>query len=77
MANPFKEKIQALREQALAWQQKKKSLIQQMETLNQADLAMRDRAQTINKLHQQWKGLAAQVSTKNFGSSSKLPLIKL
>ena len=28
-----------------------------METLNQADLTMRDRAQTINKLHQQWKGL--------------------
>jgi len=58
MANPFKEKIQALREQALALAaEKKKSLIQQMETLNQADLPMRDRAQTINKLHQQWKGL--------------------
>ena len=58
MANPFKEKIQALREQALALAaEKKKSLIQQMETLNQADLTMRDRAQTINKLHQQWKGL--------------------
>lgn len=58
MANPFKEKIQALRERALALAaEKKKSLIQKMETLNQADLAMRDRAQTINKLHQQWKGL--------------------
>ena len=58
MANPFKEKIQALREQALALAaEKKKSLIQQMETLIQADLTMRDRAQTINKLHQQWKGL--------------------
>ncbi|MGB1847922.1 MAG: DUF349 domain-containing protein, partial [Pseudohongiellaceae bacterium] len=58
MASPFKEKIQALREQALALAaEKKKSLIQQMETLNQADLTMRDRAQTINKLHQQWKGL--------------------
>ena len=58
MTNPFKDKIQALREQALTLAaEKKKSLIQQMETLNQADLAMRDRAQTINKLHQQWKGL--------------------
>ena len=58
MANPFKEKIQALREQALALAaEKKKSLIQQMETLNQADLTMRDRTQTINKLHQQWKVL--------------------
>lgn len=58
MANPFKEKIQALREQALALAaEKKKSLIQQMETLDQADLTIRDRAQTINKLHQQWKVL--------------------
>jgi len=58
MANPFKEKIQALREQALTLAaEKKKSLIRQMETLNQADLKIRDRAQNINKLHQQWKVL--------------------
>ena len=58
MASPFKEKIQAIREQALALAaEKKKSLIQQMEMLHQADLKIRDRAQTISKLHQQWKVL--------------------
>ena len=58
MASPFKEKIQAIREQALALAaEKKKSLIQQMEMLHQADLKIRDRAQTIIKLHQQWKVL--------------------
>ena len=58
MASPFKEKIQAIREQALALAaEKKKTLIQQMEMLHQADLKIRDRAQAINKLHQQWKVL--------------------
>ena len=58
MASPFKEKSQAIREQALALAaEKKKSLIQQMEMLHQADLKIRDRAQTISKLHQQRKVL--------------------
>ena len=58
MASPFKEKIHNIREQALALAaEKKKSLIQQMEMLHQADLKIRDRAQSISKLHQQWKVL--------------------
>ena len=76
MANPFKEKIQALRERALALAaEKKKSLIQQMETLNQADLYATEPRLSISSTSSGSR-LGRSSLNEELGNSSKLPLIK-